>query len=436
MTFASRRPLAFFRQLTFAQGLLLTLSLAPLFVVTVRSWSSALLILGALLCAVALMRPSPPVAPLTGRAQTLQRLVLLTLALPVLAIAISSVLRANHVWAAYDAPARFLIAIPIFLLALRARANTAAALQYIAPLSLVLTLLHQLFVPQPHIWGPERMSTYFADPLVFGYLALTFGLISATSIHLLQKDKPAVVLFKLAGLGIGLYLSIQSNSRTGWLALPLVLGLWLTQYSAGRAASRTLWGAGLLVAACAAVAVLSPTVSQRVALAAHEITSYSWVGMAPETSVGYRITFLRIAADLFSAHPLLGYGDASQPLGQIPSHIGSYATPETLRFALSSGFHNEVVTNAIRSGLAGLVASVLLFFVPIGLFSTRLRAASIAQRAHARLGWVLMVCVLISSLSTEVFDLKYTASFFALMIALLAAGTLAPDREADRASPD
>ncbi|MEN9438056.1 MAG: hypothetical protein RIR09_2711, partial [Pseudomonadota bacterium] len=46
----------------------------------------------------------------------------------------------------------------------------------------------------------------------------------------------------------------------------------------------------------------------------------------------------------------------------------------------------------------------------------------------------LMLCVLISSLSTEVFDLKYTASFFALMIALLAAGAIAPEPEVVHAS--
>ena len=41
------------------------------------------------------------------------------------------------------------------------------------------------------------------------------------------------------------------------------------------------------------------------------------------------------------------------------------------------------------------------------------------------MGIVLAVCVLVSSLSTEVFDLKYTASYFSLMLALLCASSLA-----------
>lgn len=430
-----RRP-ALFQHLTFERGLLLALCLAPLFVVTVRSWSSGLLIVGALLSVLALLRPGRPPAPALAPPSPLKHLVVLALCLPVVAIGISSVLRADHAWANYDAPARFLIAIPVFLLALRTRTNAAGALQYVAPVSVILTLLHQLFMPQPRLWGLDRMSTYFSDPLVFGYITLTLGLISAASIHLLQKDKPAVVLLKLAGLLTGIYLSVQSGSRTGWLAIPVVLGLWLYLQSIGRPIRLKLAGLGLLLLAVVALSFLSSTVSQRVALAFHQVATYNWVGLAPETSVGLRITFLRIAADLFASNPLMGFGDTRHTLAQIPEHIHSYATLGSLDMALTSGFHNEVVTNAIRSGLAGLIASVLLFLAPLYVFSTRLSAACPLQRAHARLGLVWMLCVLISSFSTEVFDLKYTASFHALMMALLAAGAMTPEPQADHASLD
>lgn len=436
MTAIIRQIAAPFQHLTFERVLLLALNLAPLFVVTVRSWSSGLLIVGSLLCCVALMRPGSSSTPATNTPSKLKHIFVLTLFLPVMAVGVSSVLRADHDWANYDAPARFLIAIPVFLLALRARSNAANALQYVAPVSLILTLLHQTFMPQPLLWGPDRMSTYFSDPLVFGYFSLTLGLISAASIHLLKKDTKAVMLLKLVGLVIGLYLSVQSGSRTGWLAVPVVLGLWLYWQSAGRPDQRKLWGAGLIIVFLATLTLMSGTVSQRLALAINEVATYNWVGMAPETSVGLRITFLRIAADLFASNPLLGFGDtAHQPIA-LPSHIYNYATAESLHEAFYAGFHNEVVTNAIRFGLAGLLSSLLLFITPIYLFSSHLCARSNIQRANAWLGLVLMLCVCISSLSTEVFDLKYTASFFALMIALLAAGAIAPEPEVVHAGPD
>lgn len=435
LTPVTRHPAAFFRGITFEQALPLALSLAPLFVVTVRSWSSALLIIGALLSVVALLRPARPPVPDVQPPNPLKHLMVLALLLPVVAIAISSVLRSDHAWANYDAPARFLIAIPVFLLALRVRANAAGILQYIAPISLMLTLLHQLFMPQPQLWGAERMSTYFADPLVFGYVSLTLGLISAASIHLLKHDSKAVVLLKLAGLLIGLYLSAHSGSRTGWLAIPVILGLWLYRQSAQRSTHRALWGVGLGIALLLGGLFLPASVVQRVTLAFHEISTYNWVGMAPETSVGLRITFLRIAADLFASNPLMGFGDTRHPLTLIPSHIHTYATPMSLDMALTSGFHNELVTNAIRSGVAGLLSSLLLFLAPLYVFSTRLKAACQTQRAHAWLGLVWMLCVFISSFSTEVFDLKYTASFHALMIALLAAGALTPRPSSPTPSP-
>lgn len=430
----NRQIAAIFQHLTFTQGVLLALNLAPLFVVTIRPWSSGLLIAGFFLCCVTLMRTSSSPTPAANIHSALKRLIVLTLLLPVVAVGVSSVLRADHAWANYDAPARFLIAIPIFLLALRARSSVASTLQYIAPTSLILTLLQQLLIPQPLLWGAGRMSTYFADPLVFGYFTLTMGLISAASIHLLKKDTKAVVLLKLAGLVIGLYLSVQSGSRTGWAAVPIVLGLWLHQKSAGRPVQLKLLGTGLVIVFLVALTLLSATISQRLALALNETTTYNWVGMAPETSVGLRITFLRIATDLFASNPLLGFGDTAHQAIALPRHIYSYATPESLHTALTAGFHNEVVTNAIRWGLAGLVSSLLLFIAPIYIFSTHLNSAVKVQRANAWLGLVLMLCVLISSLSTEVFDLKYTASFFALMIALLAAGAIAPEPEVVHAS--
>ncbi len=415
----------------------LLLCAAPLFLVTVRGWSNAILILGAFLCLIFLSLsgnrqrarerfPNPEVAFLTVVMVT-------TLASPVLAVAISSGLRGSFYLSQFDSPARLCLAIPIFIFALRTKLNAAKFLQFAIPAALILTLVQQYLITQPMHWGPTRMATYFADPLVFGYVSMTFGLICAVSINLLKTDSNLILGFKLLGAFVGLYLSIQSGSRTGWMAIPIVLGIWAYQHSGngaggdGNKRTQVFFVMALSCLIAALVYVTSSTFSHRVDLVANEIKTYPWTGIAPETAVGSRITFLRIAWDLFFQNPWSGIGDTRFEQFPLPPQVLGYASPTTLATAFRSGFHNEVVTNAIRSGLIGLLSSAALFVVPFAVFVRKLKsdAAFGAAKANAVIGITFVVCMFVSSLSTEILDLKYTASFYALMIALLCGSTLA-----------
>ena len=360
-----------------------------------------------------------------GPNPAIQSLVVFSLLFPVIAIALSSVLRGSHAWADYDSPVRFFLSIAIFLFAIRTRMNIAKFLQYTAPSSLILTFLQQITFHQPELWTPDRMSTYFADPLVFGYTSLTLGLISLMSINLLSKDGKAVLAFKLLGAGIGFYLSMKSGSRTGWFAAPVIFAIFIYQLERFKGKHWPWWVVGLTTALAFSSYMLLGTVHQRVLLGFQELLDYSWVGIAPETSVGFRITFLRIAFDMFISNPFAGFGDTRHEPLSLPSNIYNYASPASLHMALNAGFHNEIVTNTIRSGVSGLVSSVMLFVVPLVIFFRQLRNTNTAQRANALIGMVFIICLFVSSLSTEVFDLKYTASFSALMIALLCASALA-----------
>jgi O-antigen ligase len=271
------------------------------------------------------------------------------------------------------------------------------------------------------------MATYFADPLVFGYTSLTLGLISLTSIHLLKKDTRLGVAFKLLGAMLGLYLSIRSGSRTGWLAFPIILALLLYLKTKANRGNLRLLIVSITIAMTIIIGLFltSKTMSDRVHIAVQEVSSYSWVGMAPETSVGMRITFLRMATDLLVAHPFTGYGDIKRSGAILPAHIYTYASPASVAMALNSGFHNEMVTNAVRNGVLAWLAAFMLFAMPFYIFLKKHRSSCHIQRGNASLGLVFTLCIFISSLSTEVFDLKYTASFYALMISLLVASSLA-----------
>jgi len=405
--------------LSLATSLLLVI--APLFLVTISGWISAILFGSAVLSLIYLVRQGD-----SGGSAWPRDLKLLScaLVLPVAAIFISSCFREKFSLRLFDSPSRFLIAIPILWFVVRDKFNTAKYLQYILPWTLIITVIQQYTFHQPFHWGAGRMSTYFVDPLTFGQYALTFGLISLVSINLFGKDSPALLLLKLVGLMLGIYLSIKSGSRTGWLAAPLVVGFYILQRNK-RIGVRHVFGAiALVVVLLVASYFLSPTIHDRAGLAIREVLSYNWVGIAPDTSTGMRITFLRIGAELFTHRPWAGFGDRGiQDYLNDPQLI-SFASPYTREFALNSGFHDELMTNAVRSGIWGVLATLAIFLLPFVIFCKAFRSNSSVRSANALLGLTFVMCQAVSALSTEVVNLKFTASFYALLIVCLCGSSL------------
>jgi O-antigen ligase len=303
-------------------------------------------------------------------------------------------------------------------------------LQFMLPAALALTLAHQWLAPQPRLWGPERMSTHFADPLVFGYLSLAFGLMCLMSISLRgdQRERPWMLAVKIAGVGLGLYLSVRSGSRSGWIAIPIVVGIWL-HLNARPAGERgrvlvPLVAIGMGCALAGAAYGLVPRVNVRIHEAVSDLASYSFQGVAPDSPVGLRVTFLRIAADLIAMHPVAGVGDTAH---MPPAAVNAfpYASPLAVATAFKSAFHNQVITNTVRYGLPGGIAAALLLFVPLVVYARQLRCACPVARANARMGLAFAICIAVSSFTTEVVDLKYTASLYALLTALLCGASLA-----------
>lgn len=405
-------------------------SLLPIFLLTCRSWSSIVLIFGSVFCIASFIfsKRFLNANDISFGNRKFLLACLTMLMSPIVAVFTSSWLRLDFHDYEFDSPFRFLLASLFLIFSIKNRADIAKYLQYTIPAALIITFLHQIFFQQPKIWGVDRMSTYFADPLVFGYVSLTFGLISLASINLISKDPLLLILTKIFCFGIGIYLSIMSGSRTGWLAIPIVMViLWLDKFKTSTHninIRRTFILTGLATIFLFSAFTLSPTSKERLNLAIQEFEEYSWHGIAPDTSIGQRITFIRIAADLLVKHPVSGVGDTARQSFEIPEKISTYASPASLHMALHSGFHNQIVTNTIRYGIFGGVAAIMLFIVPLLIFIHQYKIGTRMNRYNSLIGIIFTSCFFVSSFSTEVFDLKYMASFYAVMISLLCASAI------------
>jgi O-antigen ligase len=337
-------------------------------------------------------------------------------ALPVIAIFLGQSGRQDYAGRDYDSPTRFLLSIPILLVLFQKRFDMLKSLVYAIPGAIFITCIVVTLNPDS-VWGRQnnpalyRASTYFVDPLTFGSLNLTLGLCCLLSIDLYERDGWGVRLYKGTGFIVGVYLSVVSGSRTGWLALPLVLFLWvnlrMTRYRVPALISVLLLAGGSYY--------LSTTLQQRLDLAEQEILSYHWNELNPQTSVGDRLSFLRMAGFLFAQNPWSGFGDHGFAGFINHPELNRYALKKTQEFALRSGFHNEIATNMVRSGVWGLLSSSALFVLPAVFVVRSLYAVSPQIKRIALLALGYLVCTFISGMTTEVFNLKFTASFHALM---------------------
>lgn len=406
-------------QLSITQKLFLgILFITPTFTLLIKGWTGILLVIAAIFAIFILS--INPAKNLTTTFNPLQKKmiwgVIITFTSPCLAILMSQVFQNKFSLQTYDAPSKFLLAIPIFLLLTRLKVNLEKLIEYIFPTTLLLTLLFMPFLPKTG-WGiyVHRVTTYFVDHLTFGRICIAFAILSLATLNF-KKPIQLSNLFKLLGVLAGIYLSINSGSRTGWLALPLALALIVSiQFQDKLKAFLT----GAIVAISVSLVMYQniETVKQRTNDAINEISTYQMDSVNPDNSVGQRISFIRMGIYYFSLNPLSGWGDHGFKSHINDAEITKFTSEYTRQFALNAGFHNEFITNAVRSGIWGIIATALLFFIPLWILITSRKLTEYKNLRY--LGILYIICEFISGMSTEVFNLKFTASLYAIMISII-----------------
>lgn len=397
-------------------GLQTLLAVSPLFVLTIKGWISGILFASSALAVFMLCVDYARHSPSFLRNNNWLWCYIILFIVPVAAIFLGQTGRQDYSGRDYDSPSRFVLSIPILLVLFQHRFDVLKSMIYVMPGAIFITCIVVTLNPENpwgHLNDPAhfRASTYFVDPLTFGSLNMTLGLCCLLSIDLYGRDDWGVRVYKTTGFIVGVYLSILSGSRTGWLALPLVLYMWshlrLTRYRAPVFISILLLASGSYY--------LSATLQQRLDVAVQEIISYHWDSLNPQTSVGDRLSFLRMAVFLFAQNPWSGFGDHGFAAFINSPDLNRYALQQTQEFALHSGFHNEIATNMVRSGVWGLLSSSALFLMPALFFIRSLCAPSPQIKRIALLALSYLACTFISGMTTEVFNLKFTATFHALM---------------------
>jgi O-antigen ligase len=338
---------------------------------------------------------------------------------PVLGALIAQLLRGEITVGNLDSLSKFLFALPVFYYLLRGEVNPLRHFEWIVPLSVYLTALFVWKYPNLE-WGADRVTTYFVDPLSFSSLTLILGIISLCLIDLHADDGLLVKCVKFGAFLLGVYLSFLSVSRSGWLAIPFALAFWLRVRK-----NIPLWLVSVLVfCIVSAILFFFPLVTQKLLRAMEEIRSYSWHGVNHDTSVEMRFTFFRIAWELFKLKPFAGWGDMGFVEALNLPQITVFSTEFTRFFAVDHGFHNEFFTEMVRSGIFGIIPILAVFSIPFGLFIRALCHHDKLIKGYGLLATNYYLVVIVTSISTEVFNIKFVSAFHAMMLAVLSSAII------------
>lgn len=314
---------------------------------------------------------------------------------------------------------RFVLLVPLLLLFRQVDPRHLRHCQWgILAVALLLALL-LIFPPAVMGTRPDTVQYSRYNTVEFGNLTALFAALSlfCCAWPITRHIRTETAIKALVGL-IAIYGFVQSETRTGWLALPifLVLGFIMLPRYAGR------WRVVALVVGvlCAgSVMYLSDKMHERVEVGVAELKECS-ADPLTDSSVCIRLQLAGTAWSMFREHPLTGSGDhfrdalrEQMERGHVSEYVAEYFGEP----------HNDFLFYLATYGLLGLIGAVLFAYVaPIWCFWRFYRSnPEHAGRVAAAMG--LAVCLGFAAFGqTEMmFRSMRTASLYAVWVALFLA---------------
>jgi O-antigen ligase len=398
----------------------------PIFTLIIKGWTSSILFFCLLISLIYFFK-NKELTRIAFREQFFQKhpallFILAAFTLPVVSIVLTTLVNMQFSWSSLDGPSRYLFAIIFLFFLLRCRPDIGKMLTFSITLMPIMTvLLINLVEKKGWAAALPRTTSHFIDPITFGSLCLSFGLMALVLLSEKQTSKFRFVWYGISML-CGLYLSISSESRTGWLAVPIVFLLLLKVRLKISYLKTLIIGTSLIGITSFTLFHSSEIVKNRFNQAAEDISSYQWHSGENLTSIGERISFIRMGWHLMMQKPLTGWANKDFTPQLDSPEFSKFAAPATRLGVKAGGFHNEFINNGVKYGILGLLFTILLFLGPVVFFFKLLKMDP--DNRYALLGLVYIAAQAVSALSYQVLDFKFTASLYALMIVTLAYSAL------------
>lgn len=262
-------------------------------------------------------------------------------------------------------------------------------------------------------------------PIIFGDLALLVGALSMVGMGWFHARSRWQVFLPLLALCLGILASILSASRGGWVAIPVFAAIliWASREHISR--KLQMLGIGiLLVILITGYLVPQTGMRQKIHTTIENVKGYAQSEVNDSrraTSIGSRFEMWQASWEIFLQHPLKGVG-----WGGYQQHA-QLLVDQGLRNPIAADFthpHNQFLSALVSGGVLGIVATLLLFYLPARIFVRVLcmPGRSDEARRMALAGLLLMVVFAIFNLSESFLERTRTVAFFIFYLAVFMAG--------------
>lgn len=331
------------------------------------------------------------------------------------AIFISQSYHHNYTANSHDAASRYFLAVPVFLLLQRLRAKVFTVLQIAFPVAAITGLL---LAQDTGGAASGRFGIRTLDLIHFGDFEMILGMLSMVSINWFGRDKLLLRMLKVLGFIAGLAASFASGSRGGWLAIPVFIALF-SYFKANRISLELILS---MVSVAIATGTLfysfNPTFHQRINMLTNEVAMFDHGDR--DTSTGTRLQLYGAAVDIFSRHPIFGVGPKGFALQMQPLMEAGKITPDAANKGRGE-VHNDILAKMAGMGLFGLIAILLIYWVPFRLFWRATKSTSAPIRRTGILGLTFVSGFLVFGLTVEILNLTMGTAFYSFTVAVLLA---------------
>ena len=357
------------------------------------------------------------------------RAVLIAFTLPLLAALASVALTGSWADNSFERGLRLAVGAPLLLTALLYLGHTRLrpALWGLALAGWAATL-NVLRLIYPDL--SERPVTEHYNAVGYGNLMLLMATLTLFSLPIRMTRYPrAEVIVKLLTVAVTFAGFILTQTRTGWMALPIFIGLALILFGRLRHPLR-LAGAlvGILVV-LVALGSLSPTLRDRFELGLNQ-SGECLEHTQADTSVCVRVQLWRASIDMALEQPLTGVGSGRA----FERTLRQYHEEGRVSEYVAHNFgepHNDLLEALAVHGIPGAIALLLLYFVPAATFLRRLGDdLPPGVRAAAAMGAATCLGFAAFGLTEFMFRGMRTLGFYVVLVMLFL--TLSDIRLADR----
>lgn len=265
--------------------------------------------------------------------------------------------------------------------------------------------------------GVARVAA-FDNPIHYGNGAMGLALLAFAGLFWSARQPSRFFWLSMLSLGFigGVYASLVSGTRSGWVALPVLIFIGIYAFWRPMIERKVLFSLVALFAV-AGLAIVSQVdlVTKRAEVAVEEFGDYFEEGRN-STSVGLRLDMWKAGLAAFLENPVIGSG----PEGTEQVIAGLIAKgeihPEVDSFR---HLHNQYIDMMARYGLLGLASYLVLLGVTFTSFLQETRSEIPSVKALA-FGGLLFVCLHgVVNLTQSMLERNIGVTMFVFMVVFI-----------------